>query len=217
MAVMAGRWGRVAQFWQPVMVVLLGILSPRARKRHLCPRIFSTPVVAGQWAQSGTILATNDGGLTWSPQVSGTSYDLRSVNFADASRGWAIGDVILVTTDGGLTWNSQTSGTTQRLLSSYFLDASRGWAVGDAGTVLATSDSGATWNLHSVPPLNSVYLEDSGHGWVVGDNGVILATGNGGGSWKAPDLRYSKGPEVGIFFRCESRLGSGFAWHDSGD
>src|SRR5262245_8393447 len=45
------------------------------------------------WAvgQGGTIVATRDGGASWSAQVSGTTKDLVGVHFADARTGSAIG------------------------------------------------------------------------------------------------------------------------------
>jgi photosystem II stability/assembly factor-like uncharacterized protein len=69
----------------------------------------------------GAILATADGGRTWTPQHSGTECDLRDVAFTDAHQGIVVGNsmhvvdgdwecatlngsVILRTTDGGATW-----------------------------------------------------------------------------------------------------------------
>ncbi len=46
------------------------------------------------WAVGGsTILATSDGGATWSAQTSGTTNTLFGVSFVDPSHGWAVGDV----------------------------------------------------------------------------------------------------------------------------
>jgi photosystem II stability/assembly factor-like uncharacterized protein len=51
-----------------------------------------------------TILHTSDGGINWIPQLSGTSFGLRSVFFINDSTGWAVGDsgTILKTTTGGV-------------------------------------------------------------------------------------------------------------------
>ena len=51
----------------------------------------------------GAILATTDGGATWSAQRSGSSEMLMGVAFSDAAHGWAVGEggVILATTSGG--------------------------------------------------------------------------------------------------------------------
>ena len=52
----------------------------------------------------GTILATSNGGATWTPQNSGTTESLSGVAFANASDGWAVGDdgAIVSTSNGGV-------------------------------------------------------------------------------------------------------------------
>jgi len=49
------------------------------------------------------ILATTNGGATWSAQSSGSTAGLSGVTFVDATHGWAVGTggVILATTTGG--------------------------------------------------------------------------------------------------------------------
>ena len=63
------------------------------------------------WAvgDSGTILATGNGGATWSAQASGTANNLAGVSFVEASHGWAVGagGTILATGDGGATWRDR--------------------------------------------------------------------------------------------------------------
>lgn len=69
-----------------------------------------------------------------------------------------------------------------------------GWAVGDAadgfGTILRTTDSGATWVRQGSPAdvpdvdLNAVSAVDAANAWVVGAHGVILRTRNGGQTWE---------------------------------
>jgi len=65
----------------------------------------------------GLVLHTSDGGVSYSPQTSGTPFELNGVAFVNASQGWAVGSVgqIIHTTNGGTTWNPQTSGTTNWL------------------------------------------------------------------------------------------------------
>ena len=69
-----------------------------------------------------------------------------------------------------------------------FPDASHGWAVGDAGTILATSDGGATWVAQDsgvTGGFASVSFPDASHGWAVGDGGYgfIVTTSDGGATW----------------------------------
>ena len=57
-----------------------------------------------------------------------------------------------------------------------------------AGTIIATTDGGASWAAQSSPTGNdlfSVTFADANHGWAVGDRGRILATTDGGAVWTA--------------------------------
>jgi hypothetical protein len=103
------------------------------------------------------ILATEDGGATWTRQQvpAGVTATLRAVAFPAAGRGFAVGDegMILATEDGGATWTRQQapSGVRGALRAVAFPAAGRGFAVGDGGTILATGDDGATWTLRAAP------------------------------------------------------------------
>ena len=57
--------------------------------------------------EGGTLIATSDGGKTWTPQTSGTQQGLYALSFqADGLRGWAAGrgGTLIATTDGGTSW-----------------------------------------------------------------------------------------------------------------
>ena len=139
----------------------------------------------------GTILTTNNGGINWTAQTSGTSNDLTSVYFTSASQGWAVGynGTIITTSNGGINWTAQTSGTTQPLYSVHFTSPTQGWAVGGgnvvSGTILTTINGGSTWTVlaSNLQPINSVFFTSSMQGWAVGASGVIRTTSNGGSTW----------------------------------
>lgn len=84
-----------------------------------------------------TILATSDGGKTWSRQgtnVNKNSKNLNSAYFIDANTGWVVGDngKTLYTMDGGQNWQSpkqKAPDNTGNLNSVYFVDTIIGWAV----------------------------------------------------------------------------------------
>lgn len=86
-------------------------------------------------------------------------------------------------------WTAQTSGTTAMLFSVDFVDSQHGWAVGDSGTILSTSNAGATWTVSTWPsPANGllgVDFVDAQHGWISGLGGLIAVTADGGLTWKA--------------------------------
>lgn len=73
-----------------------------------------------------------------------------------------------------------------------FSDGSAGWAVGDAGTLLSTTDGGATWVSHAAATradLNAVDFAGTATGWAVGDGGVAVRTTDGGRTWVAATLQ----------------------------
>ncbi len=85
-------------------------------------------------------------------------------------------------------WSAQTSGTTSDLVGVSFVDQSHGWAVGHGGTILATTDGGATWSAQTsgtTQLLWGVSFVDQSHGWAVGLGDTILATTDGGATWSA--------------------------------
>ena len=71
----------------------------------------------------------------------------------------------------------------------YDVDArgDRAWAVGYWGTVLRSSDAGASWSPEATPTAQTLYavsFADESHGWAVGDHGTLLHSVDGGLSWK---------------------------------
>jgi len=147
----------------------------------------------------GTIVATSDGGKTWTQQRSGIesnlvaetedSTGLSAVSFTDSSHGWAVGspDLILSTDDGGATWTKhdpppinehQGPSNADGLASKWafsdvdFTDARTGYLVGAGGAILATSDGGATWVWRGdkrYGQLHKVSFADPKHGSAVGE------------------------------------------------
>ncbi|MCW2920135.1 MAG: hypothetical protein JWL76_9 [Thermoleophilia bacterium] len=60
------------------------------------------------------------------------------------------------------------------------------WAVGDNGTILKTTDGGATWPAQAsgvADHLRTVQVIDASTVWVVGNGGRVLKTTNGGTTW----------------------------------
>jgi predicted CXXCH cytochrome family protein len=148
------------------------------------------PSTAWTVGAAGTILATVDGGETWSPQTFpvAPTRQLNGVHFADAAIGWAVGNngTIINTMNGGSVWNAQISDTTQALNSVSFVSDTTGWVVGGNGQIRATVDSGNTWTTQASgtpQALNGVSFVSPTTGWAVGNGGIIRATTNGGATW----------------------------------
>lgn len=70
------------------------------------------------------------------------------------------------------------------LFGGVFVDQAHGWVVGAGGTILATDDGGATWQLRdsgTTADLHAIAMSGA-RGSIVGN--AILSTDDGGGTWK---------------------------------
>lgn len=173
---------------------------------------FGTRAAGWLVGDSGTVLTTADGGLTWTPQTSSTSGSLLSVCARDASTAWAAGgSSIIRTTNGGATWTPKT-------VSGYvtgidFSSATEGWAVGHDGLVLKSTDGGATWDPSStgVPAdvdFTDVDFASDTNGIAVGTYGDVYYTTDGGAHWSAA----SAGVPAGHDFASVHMVSASEAW-----
>ncbi|GEM_PF-6559772 len=148
---------------------------------------------------SGTIVRTDDGGVTWPRQSSGTTTPLNAVSFVDSSHGWVAGGtndnatgIILRTTNGGSTWSAVTPSAAPTLLDIFFINSTTGWAVGTSGKIYSTTDAGSTWSAQSVTgltggelaalTLNGISLSST-TGIIVGSSGTIIKSTDTGATW----------------------------------
>ena len=85
-------------------------------------------------------------------------------------------------------WSPVDSGTTSNLNGAVLLDSGTGFVVGDTGTILKSTDAGATWTpltSGTSTTLHGVYFLDPDEGVAVGDSGTILRTTDGGAAWQS--------------------------------
>jgi photosystem II stability/assembly factor-like uncharacterized protein len=153
----------------------------------------------------GTILHSNDRGLTWRLQRSPTHSSLFRVRFINGERGLISGSygTLLYTADGGNNWSAQPTGTTEQLFGLTSLDEHTVWAVGSRGTILHTQDGGQSWinsSLSEDLTFSDVAFVNPNRGWIVGEFGVIFQTQDGGKSWNK-----QKSPVEVSFVSGESR------------
>ncbi|MGH9223853.1 MAG: WD40/YVTN/BNR-like repeat-containing protein, partial [Acidimicrobiales bacterium] len=161
----------------------------------------------------GTIIATVDGGSTWSEQAASVKVDddgvkelLNAVSFPDPQRGYAVGlaGTILATSDGGATWVTQQPPPPleyegQRVEWAFrgvsFADQSVGYITGGPGGILKTANGGATWEAFAdarFGQLMAVTSIDATNGHAVGWSGqvkdgipfVTVATADAGRTWE---------------------------------
>ena len=150
-------------------------------------------------AEKGLILATRDGGRSWSRQRRSSTAWLSDAASVD-SRTWcavgqilsrepnAPGDGIVLRTTTGKTLESAEVFLGRGVVPTriYFASASSGWIIGARGLIETTVDGGKTWNPRSSrtsTSLRGIAFLDARRGWVVGDRGEIRSTDDGGATW----------------------------------
>lgn len=145
------------------------------------------------WAvgHDGVILATGDGGLTWSRQDSGKDREtvFLDVCFRDAARGFAVGAYgkFLATADGGKTWQpAQPAADEIHYNQIAGAEGERLWIVGEGGLVLTSTDHGKAWTRVETPYEGSffgVLTLGAGRLVVFGLRGHVYFSDDDGATW----------------------------------
>ena len=106
-------------------------------------------------------MTTNDGGVNWSKQTSGTPNWINSIYFPSTLQGWVVDDngTIMTTNNGGSSWIKQVSGTSNSLYSVFFASSSQGWAVGRNGTILHSNNGGSGLSVQENWQPNEIQSE----------------------------------------------------------
>jgi photosystem II stability/assembly factor-like uncharacterized protein len=140
------------------------------------------------WAvgHDATILATADGGETWTRQFSAPSEQrpLLDVLFLDAAHGIAVGayGAYYETADGGRTWSARKIIAEDRHFNAIVrVKDERLLIIGEAGTLLVSRDAGRTWAAVASPYKGSLF------GGLVADDGSVLAFGLRGRIFRSSD------------------------------
>jgi photosystem II stability/assembly factor-like uncharacterized protein len=145
--------------------------------------------------KAGLIVYSDDLCQSWQMVSSGTTANLRRIDFVGDSLGWIVGTgaTILHTSDGGESWAAQQCSTFRNLRGVDFVDALHGWVVGEQGCNFRTVDGGITWtgyggsgSIHD--DLLGVAFADTFHGCAVGGYSQsqpprLLYTDDGGQIW----------------------------------
>ena len=172
---------------------------PPLSRVAIVPRA-DTLAVGTRFQFTATAYDTND------VAVPGAGFQWRSTNlsvFAVSGTGLVTargeGTARLVATAGGRSdtasvtvfvrtgWYVQPSGTINTLNGVYALaDGFTAWAVGDAGTIVATTNAGASWAAqvsNTAFNLNGVWFTSATEGWAVGNGGTVMHTPDAGVTW----------------------------------
>ncbi len=103
-----------------------------------------TPSTLWAVGETGTVITSGDGGLTWAAHNLETTATLSAICAVDASTAWLAGGggLLRKTADGCATWGSQDVGNSNNILAIYAAGGDDAWAVGENGMVIRTYDGG---------------------------------------------------------------------------
>lgn len=165
------------------------------------------------WAagHDGVIIATADGGITWTRQDDGKDLDTvyLDVLFIDAKRGFLVGAYgkFLETTDGGKTWTPRKISDEDLHFNRISYDgASAIYLAGEAGTVLISHDLCRTWTRSPIDYEGSLYgVRPFSGGLLVayGLRGRIFVSTDDGASWEPRDT------DIKVLIMAGARLRDG--------
>lgn len=157
-------------------------------------------IVCGYYNAGGNLKAylarTTNAGTDWQVQIHDSVTSFWSLFFTDSSTGYVVGSAngkmspIFKTTNGGETWARLQSNTYSSLKSVHFFNAQHGYIGGAGGTILVTSDAGATWNIRNVGfyTITSVAAVHADTVFAVsedGPGGTIYRSVDHGTTWSA--------------------------------
>ncbi len=155
-------------------------------------------VLPGIDASRGTILITDNGGVSWNPIPNNGLPHLYRMSMENVGRGWALGRSghlhrggYYETEASGRSWSSVSS----KNETGDFVDGDRtpgGYVAVDAAGQLYRIQNSKTDPAvvldRNARPIRRVRMVDAQTGWAVGDGGTVLTTADGGQSWRAAAL-----------------------------
>ena len=183
----------------------------------------------------GEIQTSQDGGKTWKLEPGPTQLSLTAVAIKGSRRIVAgiMGEIFI--DDGSGKWRPSNSGTKERALGASLDANGTAMVVGSFGTMLRSTDGGATWTdvapewmpIYAgsdeltddfAPSIYAVAIDDQGFGLAVGELSTVLRTEDGGASWQLAlggPVRGSERPPA-IFGATIRPDGVGYAVGQSG-
>lgn len=143
---------------------------------------------------AGTVLSTNDAGLSWQDGSAGVSAALLGVSCGKAASLVVGQGGKILRKAGDSDWAKIDSGTDQRLLSVSANESGLAVAVGGFGTVLKSTDGGLTWAPQSFdweailndflePHVYDVNVSAEGVITLVGEFDLVLRSADQGETW----------------------------------
>jgi photosystem II stability/assembly factor-like uncharacterized protein len=174
-----------------------------------CPTPTSCYAVGGSFAGTGSasIIASSDGGTSWTLTYSTPGSLLSTIACGDATRCVAVGatddlnhPLLVYTTDGGRQWSKGMLPGGLSLLDSVACASVTVCLAAGNHTLLRSTDGGARWAAVSVPsalsgittvvcPSSTVcFVAGSGTGPESSSPSVVAKSPNAGATWTAPTV-----------------------------
>lgn len=147
----------------------------------------------GQW---NMIMETQDYGRTWSRITSSTDVNLYGLEAINRNLVFGVGELGKIlrgtrTDDGNWNWETLKSPVRKSLKAVEFRNDQAGIIVGSQGTVLRTTDGGASWTVvHEDQSTGHLYAAIwTGEQWLaIGGNGSYVLSQSDEDQWKASQL-----------------------------
>ena len=170
---------------------------------------------------SGTVIRSTDGGLTWTLLDFINQADLEEVDVEDDGLYVVVGGsdyTAAQSTDGGETWtqiavgDKPSSGGSMGFRAIYFYDDNLGFVGGPWGLAAKTTNGGTDWTTFSLPDfdnINSIYFSSPDSGIAVGTPGIARFTTDGGASWfEDPDVTtFLNGQNIRKIIPADNHIG----------
>ena len=164
-------------------------------------------------------LASSQG--TWTKITSGSTREITSVDFVNATTAFAVDATdLLKTTDGGTSWTKVSVSSAASYLTGQlaFFDASTG-VVAYSSSISRTTNGGTSWSARTTGLTKSIVelcFVNNSTGWLVGGdvsgNGEIAKTTDGGLTWTAKTTSGSL--LTSVYFVDASRGWAGGYWKE---
>ena len=167
--------------------------------------------------EDATILASADGGATWSPMAApAATGHLNGVHSLGSGDAWAVGaagTILRLSGTPTAAWSAETGITDTDLNAVAFADADAGFAVGDRATILRHTSDG--WSADTVPDttanLRDVATLSAARAWIVGDGGTVLGRTADDTAWATQTAPAGTGDLNGVFFVQDGGTERGWA------
>ncbi len=161
------HWGKIDVEMRPeAKLILAGVVLPQTGRALLV-------------GEFGTILASDDRGLTWRHTYPQEDVAWHTVSVGPDGRIWVVGEFgrVVVSDDGGNSWTKLTSPAEATLTSIAFTQSGEAVVAGLSGAAFRSADKGMTWQAIHLPGSEHVFA-------LAAVDDAVMAFGGEGGVYR---------------------------------